>query len=341
MADFFSNPKFSVASEGQIPDLNLGGSKALNSQTAVTTANNALKPTTGGIESYRYPKQMIGESSDYIQFKVVSFKQPVFETTSDAPFLTAQSQEKAQEQARKSGTEEIKGFVTLPMPQGIADANSVEWGSSSLNPLEAAGLSATTKLLQKGTPMDVINEVMKGGASMALNSEVIKNAQTAIAAGAVNFAGGNINIRSIISRATGQVLNPNQELLLEGPTLRSFSFAFDLVPRYAAEGEEILQMIRFLKKSMAIKRGSGNGFFLSAPDLFQIKYMSGKENHPFLNRFKICALTNMTVNYTGSNTYATYEDGTPVHIQLGLNFNEINPIYAQDYDDAGLGGVGY
>ena len=142
MADFFSNPKFSVASEGQIPDLNLGGSNALNSQTAVTTANNALKSTTGGIQTYRYPKQMVDRSCDYLQLKVVSFKQPNFSVNSEvAPYITAGSQESAQAESRENGTEGIKGFIFLPIPQGIADSNSVSWGSSELNPLEAAAVS--------------------------------------------------------------------------------------------------------------------------------------------------------------------------------------------------------
>ena len=40
----------------------------------------------------------------------------------------------------------------------------------------------------------------------------------------------------------------------------------------------------------------------------------------------------MAVNYTASGTYATYEDGTPVHIQVQCTFKEINPIYAEDYE---------
>ena len=54
------------------------------------------------------------------------------------------------------------------------------------------------------------------------------------------------------------------------------------------------------------------------------------------------ALTNMTVNYTASGAYATYEDATPVHLQMTLQFQELNPIYNEDYDDIPLEkGVGY
>ena len=70
--------------------------------------------------------------------------------------------------------------------------------------------------------------------------------------------------------------------------------------------------------------------------------MTGNKPHPFLNRFKPMALTDMQINYTGSGTYATYHDGTPVHIQVTLTFKELNPIYSEDYDNIPLSdGVGY
>jgi len=334
MADLFTDAKFGVDT-GQIPALNLGGANAL--QTAATNIASNRQSKTGGVEYYRYPRQAMTESTDYLYLKVVKFKQTLdqFKATAAPPFLSTPSQSQAQ-----SENEEIVGHVILPIPQSIADANSVEWGSSSLNPLEAAGLATANETLG-GKPIDAITGLAKGSLEAILDEKVRTNLQSAIAASVINFAGGNVNIRSIVARTTGQVLNPNQELLFDGPSLRSFSFVFDLAPRYSEEGLEIMKMIRFLKKSMAAKANDKNGLFLQAPDLFKIKYMSGKNDHPFLNRFKVCALTNMTVNYTGSNTYSTYDDGTPVHLQLGLNFNEINPVYAQDYDEQGLNGVGY
>jgi len=80
------------------------------------------------------------------------------------------------------------------------------------------------------------------------------------------------------------------------------------------------------------------GVFLKAPDVFLLRYLSNGKDHPFLNSFKPCALTNMSVNYTGAGTYATYGDGTPVNIKVSLTFKEINPIYAEDYDEGNLFG---
>jgi hypothetical protein len=94
---------------------------------------------------------------------------------------------------------------------------------------------------------------------------------------------------------------------------------------------------------MSAKKGASSGaaagLFLKAPNVFKIEYMSGAKPHPYLNRFKICALTDLSFTFNGSNTYATYADGTPVHMQLGLSFQELTPIYDTDYDKTD--GVGY
>ena len=83
-------------------------------------------------------------------------------------------------------------------------------------------------------------------------------------------------------------------------------------------------------------------FFLKTPNVFELRYRSGNQDHPFLHKFKQCFLTNVSVNYTADGVYATYEDATPVAMQLDLAFKELEPIYDSDYDSStGQGGVGY
>jgi hypothetical protein len=165
-----------------------------------------------------------------------------------------------------------------------------------------------------------------------------------MSAKAVGTLGGNVSAEGVLARTSGQVLNPNMELLFQGVQLRSFNFSFNLAPREETEAKAVKNIIRAFKTSMAAKTssGTGAGLFISSPEIFILNYKSGNKKHPFLHSFKPCALVSMGVDYTGSGVYATYEDATPVHMKLSLSFQELNPIYFDDYEKIPLtDGVGY
>ena len=172
-----------------------------------------------------------------------------------------------------------------------------------------------------------------------LSDQNINALQTVLAGKAINQLGANVNPQSLITRSSGQILQSNLELLFNGVTLRTFPFVFDFTPRSGPESEMVRDIIRTIKMATCAKQG--DGLFINSPDLFQFQYVSGGENdHPFLNKFKIGVLENVSVDYTASGTYATYQDGTPVHIRMSLTLKEINPIYKEDYDIEPEG-VGY
>ena len=129
--------------------------------------------------------------------------------------------------------------------------------------------------------------------------------------------------------------------------LRTFPFSITFNPRYYEEMLEVKRIIRQFKMAMSAKAGalnggSANGIFLKSPDVFSLRYLHNGQDHPFLNSFKMCALTGMNVNYTNTGTYASYEDGTPVSVRMNLTFKELNPIYSEDYDGMNdMMGVGY
>ena len=89
-----------------------------------------------------------------------------------------------------------------------------------------------------------------------------------------------------------------------------------------------------------------NKIFLKTPNLFELRYKKGNDDHPFLHQFKQCALTDISTNYTGEGVYATYGDGSPISTIMTLQFTELVPIYQSDYGDdsdfdADSDGVGY
>lgn len=238
-------------------------------------------------------------------------------------------------------------FIFLPIPQQVSDALSVAYAEDTLNPLQAAGLSLTQQVANDPSVVlkagDYLKALTDGGALTNVDSNTITAIKAAASGKALNVFGANVNTNSLISRASGQILQSNLELLFSGVTLRSFPFVYDFAPRDPREAEVVKGIIRTLKKAM-VPKGGREALFINSPDVFQLEYKSGNENHPFLNSFKVCVLSDMAVNYTASGTYATYGDASPVHIQVQMTFKEINPIYAEDYDNLSEGGyknVGY
>jgi len=242
-------------------------------------------------------------------------------------------------------------YVELPIPKQVNDGNAVTWNANSMNMFTLAGLDFAQGLMNKpGETLNKSQELLNsmiGSANLegiGTDSQTIQNTIRASIAGvAINQFGANVTPNTVMSRALGKILNSNKELLFDGVTLREFKFDFTFTPRSVDEGFRAKQIIRQLKKSMAPKTGAesgGRGLYLSSPDLFLLRYLSGGEDHPFLNSFKACALTNLSVNYTGAGTYSTYGDSTPVHMKVSMVFKETNPIYDEDYDDVSTG-VGF
>lgn len=291
----------------------------------------------------RYPLKNIGPQDDYFKIQVIEYKAPGLELTGGFALRTT-------EQAL--GT--VKGSlatIILPMPANIQDNNAADWTSGTMNPLQASlANAAASAVLSDNIAGSIAESIKKFGVnigSAVATGEGQGGVVAGSAAAAMQAALGQGDINQTISRAQGVVFNQNVELLFNGVSLRpAFQFTFDMVPRSKSESDRIKEIIRTFKQNMTPKKGdpsvAGGGLFVKAPNVFKLEYMSGRKIHPFLHRFKPCALTQMNVNYNGSAQYATYPDATPVHMQMTLQFQELSPIYAENYDEIPLtGGVGF
>lgn len=307
----------------------------------------------------RYPIGSIDAYTDFMLFEELNYR-----STYGTGGLTAltggniqQVEDKSQEDqiARRQTlrvNEAVKAYenstavntVILPIPGNISDTNAVTYGEDNLNSLAAMAVGAVASGVQDKDLLGGIGKIINTvtGAAIGLAEDKSMTNPNALFFGsmAANVFGANTSFEGLLSRATGQIINPNLELLFTGVALRSFTFDFNFVPRSKEEGQRVKEIIRVFKIAMSPRReAAGNGLFIKAPNVFRLTYRSGNKNHPFLNKFKIMALENMSVNYTASGQYVTYDDGTPVHMQMQLAFKELNPVYAEDYTD--VLGVGY
>ena len=246
-----------------------------------------------------------------------------------------------------------KFYIELPIPQDLTDSNSVTWGEDRVNALELAALNVAQTAMKGNIGEGAVEAAQLAVTALntgvnipTLSGDTQDAVRAALSGAAIGALGSNVSAKSVIARSTGQILNNNLELLFQGVNLRSFPYSITFSPRDPNESRMVKDIIRSLKMAMAPKAGemesSAQGIFLKSPDVFQLKYLRDGHDHPFLNSFKLCALTGMTVNYTNAGTYTSYEDGTPVNIRMNLTFKELNPIYHEDYLSDGAGsGVGY
>ena len=283
------------------------------------TKISAAAGTRNSFGDRMFPSDLAETGMDVIKFTMLEFKP---RKVKNVGLLGGFEDRKKNRQANNIGT------VILPVPAGIQDQNQAGWGDGRINPIQAAGVNFAMTAFNEGFGAAMGNTADKLG-KLGDNTGALKDGVKAY----FTAAAVGVPLDQILARTQGQVLNPNLELLFNGPTLRPFNFTFKMSARSADESKEIIRIIRFFKQGMSPQRTDSN-LFVKAPHTFQLQYLHrGLNEHDFLNKFKECALIGMSVNYTPENNYATFEDGAMVSYEMQMQFKELDPVYNEDYTD--------
>ncbi len=320
------NPNVAPTSSAKGPVV--GGLKGVSDSAAKAKGIGGLSGNLGGIASLlgglgggggvmTYPAGIGGSGQDYMEIAMLIYQPSQVSATGGG-------------WARRSADNgRVGGRVILPIPGGISDSNGVNWGEGKMDAAQTAAAETALSgmegnLGEKGE--ELLNKIQanKGAVETALKQGI---------AGAVS----NTN-QQLMQRTQGQIMNPNMELLFGGPTLRSFTFNFKLSPRNRDESQIIITIINFFKRNMS-PLADGSNVFLKSPNTWRLTYKHKGQDHKYLNKFKQCAMTNCSVQYTDGGNYSTYEDGAMTSYGLALSFQETAPIFQQDYN--GLQGIGY
>jgi hypothetical protein len=326
-----------------------------------STNENKLFGTAEAAKLLIYPEDLLQNEQDNLRITQYNYVSPTgkdFLSGNVADILTKGLQ-------RNSATSaDFKGTVILPIPNNAQDNNSVSWGPDTMNNLNASVMAymqnspaqslatiAGGKIAEQATGFNPTQLILiglladkAGGLEAMENSPLKTQLQAALASYASKQVGFEIPAETILSRGLGIVPNSNLELLFNSPTLRDFSFGWRMTPRSDREAKNVRRIIRFFKQGMAVRKvnakssaGAGS-LFLGTPNIFKLEYKSGSKSIPGLNRFKMCALTGFTVNYSPEGQWASYDDpsspGQPVSVTMGMSFTEIEPIYESDYQES-------
>ena len=275
-----------------------------------------------------YPNALRQAKQDFLKIDMLEYKPKQREDNPDKTGNVSGWKDRGPLQNRKS-----IGTVMLPIPGGITSTDNVQWGGDKMDPAQTAmaniALTSITEGLGKG-----VDELSKS-TQAAVGSEDTRKAISTAIASAASGAGAQL-----LQRTEGAIINPNMELLFKDPGLRTFNFTWKLAPRSAAEARTVIAIIKFFKAGMAVKKSESN-LFLKAPNTWRLAYKRPNDGtHPYLNLFKECAMTSFTVDYTPDGNYATFEDGVMTSYNITCGFNELEPIFENDYKP-GFDSIGY
>ena len=135
------------------------------------------------------------------------------------------------------------------------------------------------------------------------------------------------NFADLVLRSQNKALNPKNEMLFQGTANRQFLFTFDFQPRSQKEAYMIYQIIRTFKAFAAPEYSAeATGRYMIPPAVFDIGFYYMNAENLALPRISTCALNNISLDYNHTPPFATFNDGFPIHINMQLQFKEVDII---------------
>ena len=289
-----------------------------------------IKPPTG---SFRYPDVEYKEDMDYVRINLHDYIAPFSaqgdQIITNSPGLAYSSYNKSSD-----GLGKATSTLYLYMPEDMEGEYGGNWDAQNLSNVtrgvlggfgSAAGGkvdASLTKLLETATTSGK-NLLTKGTGVASAISTIL---------GATNF--GSVTVNDVFSATTGQILNPNTEVLYKGPKMRTFNLSFKMAPRNAKEAEQIKYIIHALKFATLPKFG-GKGkeaaaSFVRLPQIADVTFMKGNEEHDWVTQFKPSVISNLNISYTPDGAWSTLPNGSPVATKIDISFQETKMVYADE-----------
>ena len=301
--------------------------------------------------SVRYPHDMlIDEAEDFVMFDFYDYK---------PPFQNKKSLNDAGGESYANltlGDYNATGFsgdyfkdkaypqILLYMPQDIQDAFSAKWEGKKFGALTTGIIAAAG---QEGS----IEKLKKAGNTLdkALDKSMVESAASIVTGLAQKITGDQISAGDLFGGISGVVRNPNVEVLFQSMELRTFDLTFKMSPFDDQDSLRIEAIIKIFKQAMLPQYSLGTDVevfgqkndalqagFIQVPKVCAVNFMRGSQRNRFLPRYKMCAITDVNVNYTPDNVYATIDRNMPVATELKISFMETKLVFSEDVQERGF-----
>jgi len=303
--------------------------------TSPTLSGKAPKINT------RYPETNFDQDTDYVKINFYDYVAPFSEKGGGSSGITNSAGDAFSSYNNSSAAAALgspTSTLVLYMPEDIAGQYGANWQDTNLTTVargamgmfgEAAGGNAGASA---GAGLDALktateNMFTKGTGVVNAVSQILQQA---------NF--GSLTVNDIFSVSTGQVLNPNTEVLYKGPKMRNFDLSFKMAPRNSKESDNIKDIIKAFKYA-TLPRFGGAGdaaaSFVRVPQIVDVTFMKGNTENPWVTQFKPTVITNFDVSYTPDGAWATLPNGSPVATTIKISFQETKMVYADEVISSG------
>jgi len=266
-----------------------------------------------GVSDLRYPQDLAVDNSPFMTF---STQRPVYDNLGSA--------------LRSNPTGQS---VTLYVPSGYAVSDSINY--------EAAEGGLVGYLIDRFadgsitniSPADVAEVAEQNTAALATAAAatiggIFGKSSGALGAGFLTQAAITGEVANRFSRRAGKVANPRQYMMFKAPEMRSFSFAFSMIPQSESEAEDVIRIVKFFRKA-AYPQLSATTYAYLFPDLFKISF----GNNDSMIKMPEVACTGVETTYN-PNTQSYFVRGNiPVQVDISLSFQEMKAITRADIDE--------
>ena len=299
--------------------------------------------------SLRFPNDMlIDEGEDFVMFDFYDYRPPFIDKRYGGKGKEVLNETLSQYNASGYANEYFKDKkykqILLYMPQDVTDTFAAKWQGKKFGALTTGVISAAGA----GQRGKKLNDVVKA-ATEAFDRGAANAAAEIVTKLANKITGDTISTGDVFGGISGVARNPNMELLFQSMELRTFDLTFKMAPYDAADVQNMNGIIKTFKKAMLpqYKLGEGvkvfgmendalEGGFIQVPKVCAVNFMRGASRNSYLPRYKMCAITDVNVNYTPDNVYATFDRSSPVATELKLSFMETKLVFSEDIEERGF-----
>ena len=317
----------------------------------------------------RYPKDIAsGEMSDYVTFDFYDYQPPFSANKKMSVFdldgtgglkkknggttlitnetLTQYNQTGASAEYYNADTA-VYPQIMLYTPPNISTTFGAEWEGKSFGAI-------STGILQSASADNLVESVkrLSGVGANAIQKAPAEAAASLITNLAKGVTGDSITQGDVFGGIAGVVRNPNTELMFQKMKLRTFELNFKLIPYNINETNDIRRICQIFKRAMLptyslegaqvlnqnketseSENRAIEAAFIKIPKVVKVTFRRGDSVNEFLPKYKMCAITDVQINYTPDGNYAVYgDDGAPVAVEIKINFMETKLVFAEDID---------